>query len=338
MTRHKNSIWLFFGFLLLVIALIINMSVGSKYIPIFDVLRVFYDFNEDSYFDYMVRDTRFPRSVIAIFVAANMAVCGCVLQGVSNNPLASPSLLGITSGAVFAVVFLGFYLSIPLEYHGFVAFGGGIMGFACCYIVAKMAGLKNDPRGMVLILAGAIVSSLLGTIANALVLADQGLWTLLRNWIAGDINHVYMERLNDLWLFGVIPILILFYISRPLTLIILGTETAQATGVNVKFYMMVALTCAIFASTAATAVIGPVGFFGLVVPHMVRPLVGVHFRYAIPMNIFVGSTVGLVVDSIARTAFLPFIVNTSVIMQILGGIVFVLMVRRYYINKQVSNR
>ncbi len=336
MTVNKKIIWLIVGFFLFMAALVVNMSVGSQFISPKEVLRIFYKFNEQSYMDFIVLEQRFPRSLIAIYMGACMAVGGMVLQGVSNNPLASPSLLGITSGALFFVVFFGFYLNVPIHYHGLLAFIGGVFGFAMCYCTAKMLGITNDPRGLSLILAGSIISLLLATISEALILADQSLYVTLRNWANGDINHHYIDRLYNMWFIGVLSVGILWSIARPLTLITLGVETAKSCGVNVRFYLTLAIGCTMVATTSATAIIGPIGFMGLVVPHLVRPLVGNHFQYTIPMCIFVGGALGLLVDSIARTIFLPFIVHTSVITNFIGGIVFIIMVKRFYLQKRVG--
>lgn len=336
MLAQYRKLWVWLSMVVLLVTAVINMGVGSQFASPAQVINVFLNFNEESYQDFIIMYQRFPRTVIAIFVGAALAMGGDVLQGVSRNPLASPSLLGITSGAVFFVVFFGFYMSIPLEYHGFVAFAGGWFGFLSCYFVAKMAGVDNDPRGLTLILAGAVVSALYGSIANALVLADQNLWALLRSWINGDINHAYIDRLKGMWIFGVVCMVGLYVIARPLTLIVLGQETAQASGVNVKLYLIIAIFCVLGASTTAVSIIGPVGFIGLVVPHIVRPFAGSKFQYSLIINACIGGAVGCIVDAIARTAFLPLLLHTAVVMEFIGGIVFIIMVRKFYISKQTQ--
>lgn len=335
LSAHR-PIWVGISFVVLILMAIINMGIGSQWSAPWDVVDAFLNFDSESFQDFVIVYQRLPRTLIAIFVGAAMAMGGDVLQGISRNPLASPSLLGITSGAVFFVVFFGFYMGIPLVYHGYVAFLGGWFGFLACYFVAKMAGMDDDPRGLTLILAGAVVSALLGAIANALVLADQGLWALLRNWISGDINHAYIERLNAMWPFAIGCMMVLYGISRPLTLIVLGKETAQAVGVSVKRYSMIAIFCVLGASTTAVSIIGPIGFIGLVVPHMVRPFAGSQFKYSLAMNACIGGVVGCIVDAIARTAMLPIVLHSAVVMEFFGGLVFVFMVRRFYVSNRTQ--
>ncbi len=334
MTQYRH-IWVICSFIILCLAILLNLSAGSKWATPWQVVDVFIAFDDSSYSDFIIKYQRLPRTLIAIFVGAAFAMGGDVLQGITRNPLASPSLLGITSGAVFFVVFFGFYMAVPVPYHGFIAFAGGWFGFGCCYFVAKMAGVDNDPRGLTLILAGAVISVLLMSIANALVLADQGLWALLRSWIKGDINHAYIERLNAMWWFGVICMVGLYAIARPLSLIVLGTETAQSAGVNVKLYIVLAVFFVVGSSSVAVSIIGPVGFIGLVVPHIVRPFVGTKFQHSFIMNACVGGAVGCIVDTVARTALLPIILHTAVVSEFMGGLVFILMVRRFYISKSV---
>ena len=281
------------SFILLLVAILINMSVGSQFSSPREVLSALVNFNDNSYQDFIIIYQRLPRTLIAIFVGASLAMSGDILQGISRNPLASPSLLGVTSGAVLFVVFFGFYLAVPLDYHGIIAFAGGWFGFGSCYFVAKLAGVDQDPRGLTLILAGAIISSLYSAIASTLVLADPQLWELLRSWINGDINHAYIDRLQNMWAFGVLCMVGLYGIARPLTLVTLGQETARATGVNVKVYLSIALFCVLGASTSAISIIGPIGFIGLVVPHITRPFTGSLFKYSLVINALIGGAVGV---------------------------------------------
>lgn len=333
---QRKILWLGASFIIMLCAMVLNMGMGSQFATPLQVLDVFQNFNEDSYQDYIIRDQRLPRTLIAVFVGASLAVGGDVLQGITRNPLASPSLLGVTSGAMMFVVFFGFYLSIPLEYHGFIAMAGGWFGFLTCYFVARMAGFANDPRGLTLILAGALVSVLYASVAKALVLSDQQLWGILRDWINGDINHAYGDRLHSLWIFGVLCLGGVYALARPLTLIALGHDTARAVGVNVRVVLGVALFCVLGATTTAVSIIGPVGFIGLVVPHMVRPFAGANFAYSLPMNACIGGAVACVVDSIARTVFLPVVIHSAAVMEFVGGLVFIFMVRKFYNAKHTQ--
>lgn len=318
------------------VTLMLNLSFGAKPVEWLEIIKSYFAFNDQSYDHFIIRHQREPRSLIAMFIGATMAVSGAVLQGLTRNPLASPSLLGISSGASLFVVFFGFYFATPLELHGYIALVGGFFGFVSVMVLSKIAGIKNDPRNLSLILAGAIVSMLYGAIANSLVLADQNLRNSLMNWLSGNINHAYFDRLNEFWWLGAIAFAFLWVQSRALTLMTLGEEKAESAGVSVKRTQLLAIISCVTASSAAVAICGPIGFIGLVVPHIVRPFAGAHFVHQLPMNAFVGATIGLLADMFARLGFAPFVLNTSIIMELLGGIVFIFIVRRFYLSNGVK--
>ena len=176
--------------------LAMHLSLGAVTVPPGDLARALFAFDETRYEHVVVQYQRLPRAGIAIFVGAMMAISGTVLQGLTRNPLASPSLLGINAGAMFAVVFVGFYLGVSPALHGAIAFAGAWFGFGCCLALTRLAALGKDPRHLGLILAGAVTSILLGAIANALLLSDPGLRDALLGWVNGNINHVYADRLG----------------------------------------------------------------------------------------------------------------------------------------------
>lgn len=317
---------------MLLICLALNLSIGAKHIPVPEVIRALIAFDDSTYDHFIVLYQRFPRALIAMFVGSMMAICGMILQGLTRNPLASPSLLGVSSGASLFVIGLGFYTATPDVWHGALAFAGGWFGFFSCLALAKVAGIGNDPRNLSLILAGAIVSILYSAIANALLLADPGLRLDLLNWITGNINHVYIDRLYDIWWVWPIVVAGLMALAAPLTLILLGADKAQSAGVAVKSVSNMAILLSVGGAAASVSVCGPIGFVGLVVPHMVRPFAGAHFRLTIPLCALLGGAVVLLADLVARIAFAPFVLHTAIVMELLGGVLFIFIVKRFYLS------
>ena len=318
--------------LLLAVSFFANLSVGTITIPWTDIVSAFFRFDPDNYGHYVVFYQRLPRALIAIYVGATMAIGGVVLQDLTRNPLASPSTLGINAGAtvfVIAGVFL-FDLSVPAQ--GMAALAGGVAGFLGCLAVARMADQSRDPRGLALILSGALVSMLLVSIANAFLLSDPTRRTDFLGWVTGNINHVYADRLALFWWIGVIAFATLLLLARPLALITLGPEKAASAGVNVSMVSRLALTAVMLAAASAVAICGPVGFVGLVVPHIVRPLAGGRIGLALPAGGLVGGIICLLADLAARMAFAPYVLHTGLLMDLIGGLIFALIVKRYYLT------
>lgn len=318
--------------LLLPMALILGLHLwaGSGLSPL-AVLRALVQFDPDDYDHYLIVYQRLPRAVIALHVGAVLACAGAVLQGLVRNPLASPGTLGVSAGAMVFVI-VGAVIGLGVEAQGVAALIGGAVGGAGCLWVARLAGLAMDPRGMVLILAGALVSMLCLGIANAILLADPALRQNFLGWITGDINHVYFDRLARFWWIGWLAVLMMLLNARGLTLITLGADKAASAGVAVARVSRIGLAASVMAAASATAICGPVGFVGLVVPHLVRPFTGPNLSRLLPASALVGAMACLLADLIAREGFKPHVLHTGIMLDLLGGLFFVALVRRHYLG------
>ena len=330
--RLPRFIWFGASAVALLVAFLINISFGATRIPVLDILRALLWFDADNYDHFVIVFQRLPRSLIAIYLGAVMACGGAVLQGLTRNPLASPALIGINSGATLFVVASSMFVSLSPALLGVAAIMGGLIGFVSCLVVARLIGWSDDPRSLSVILSGAVLSMLFTSIANALLLAQPNLRSEFLGWITGNINHVYAERLYDFWWIGVIGFVALFALSRSLTLITLGNEKAASVGVSVGRVKLLALLAVVISTSSAVAICGPIGFVGLVVPHMVRPLIGANFAATLPANAMLGATVCLLADLGARTLFTPYVLHTGVMLDLVGGIFFAVIVKRFYLS------
>lgn len=320
------------GLCVLLVALAANLSLGSTDIPLSSIFDAVVAFDGDSYDHFILLYQRLPRAMIAMFVGAVMACGGAVLQGLTRNPLASPAILGISSGATLFVIASVFFLALPPAWQGAAAVAGGLFGFASCLLVARLTGMSRDPRGLSLILSGAVLSMLYTSIANALMLASPSQRTDFLSWMSGNINHVYADRLYDFWWLGAAGLAVMFVLARPLTLVTLGRDKAASAGVDVRRVTLTALGAVVVSASAAVAICGPVGFVGLIVPHVVRPVFGAGFGASLPANAVLGAAVCLLADLAARTAFAPYVLHTGVMMDLLGGLVFAVIVKRTYLG------
>ncbi|MCE7029225.1 FecCD family ABC transporter permease [Jiella avicenniae] len=318
--------------LLLVVAFLAQLSIGAITVPMGNVFAAFWSFDPQNYEHNVVLYQRLPRALIAVYVGALMACGGTVLQGLTRNPLAAPSTLGINAGAAAFVVGGIHLLDLGLAAQGAAALAGAVLGFLVCVAVARFAGLSRDPRGLSLILSGALVSMLLVGIANAFLLADPSRRTDLLSWMSGNINHVYADRLTSFWWIGVLSLFVLAVLARPLTLMSLGPEQAASAGVDVKRVTRLSLAAVMLGSGSAVAICGPVAFVGLVVPHLVRPFVGQGQIAGLPACALAGASACLVADLAARQAFQPYVLNTGILLDLVGGLAFFVIVKRYYLG------
>lgn len=318
--------------LLLLSALFANLAISAAAIPLSEVVHALLQGQAETYEQSVILYQRLPRALIAIYVGAMTAVAGAVLQGLTRNPLASPSTLGVNAGATLFVVAGAYLFNLPMGAQGIAALAGAFAGFLTCLFVGRMAGRTSDPRGLALILSGALVSMLFIGLTNAFLLSDPARRSDFLGWVSGNINHVYSDRLLAFWWIGALAFLVLVAMARPLTLILLGTEKAASAGVNVTFVSRLALGAAMLASGSAVAICGPIGFVGLVVPHILRPLVGNGFALLLPASALIGAGLCLMADLAAREAFQPYALHTGLLMDLFGGLVFVVIVKRFYLS------
>jgi iron complex transport system permease protein len=325
---------LFFGTVpfVLIMAFFANISIGANHIPLSEMLAAVTHFDADSYDQAIVLYQRLPRALIAVYVGTCMAASGAVLQGLMRNPLASPSTLGMNSGAALFVVGGAFVFHLDVQAQGWAALLGGLCGFLTCAAIPRFAGRSNDPRGLTLILSGALVSMLCVGLTNAFLLSDPARRADFLGWVTGNINHVYADRLYAFWWVGAAMLLVMAFLAKPLTLMLLGEEKALSVGVNVKRVSWLALMASVLASASAVAICGPIGFVGLVVPHIVRPFVGSQFTFVLPACGVVGASICLLTDLFAREAFQPYVLHTGLFMDLLGGLVFLVVVKRFYLS------
>lgn len=323
---------------LLFAALSIHLSMGADAPSFADTASALVRFEAENYDQSVILYQRLPRAMIAIYVGAITAVSGAILQGLVRNPLASPSTLGINSGATLATIAGAFIFNLDMKAQGIAALAGAVLGFLSCAGVARLAGRRNDPRGLSLILSGALVSMLLVATTNAIMLSDPARRADFLGWASGNINHVYIERLQAFWWIGLLSLGVAAILAKPLTLILLGHEKAESAGVNVNAVSRIGLAAAILGAGSAVAICGPIGFVGLVVPHLVRPLTGTDFRRLLPGCILAGATICLLADFAAREALRPYVLHTGLVMDLMGGIAFVVIVRRFYLAPSSRER
>lgn len=319
------------GLALMPVALVLNLSHGAGDVTLSDVAQALISFDDTRYEHAIVIYQRLPQALIAIYVGALMAVGGTVLQGLIRNPLASPATLGLNSGAALFVVAGAFLFDFSPVWQGGAALAGSIFGFVACLAVARLVGRTNDPRRLSFILSGVLVSMLLMGMTNALLLSDPSRRVEFLGWVTGNVNHAYVDRLYDFWWIGAVSLAILIGLARPLTLTLLGGEKAASAGVNVTAVSRIALLAVMIGTGSAVAICGPIAFVGLVVPHIARPLVGSGLGLALPAGAAIGASFCLLADLAARILFQPYVLHTGLLLDLLGGLVFIVIVKRFYL-------
>lgn len=274
----------------------------------------------------IIREIRFPREVAAIFVGAALSVSGAIMQGMTRNPLADPGLLGLTAGANAALALTIAFIP-SANYFGIMiacfigAAGGAVMVFSMGVI--KKGGFSPFR----IVLAGAAVSAFLHAIAEGVgiyfkISKDVSMWT------AGGIIGTSWSQLQTIIPFITIGILMSLFLSRQLTIMSLSEEVAVGLGQNTARIKTLLFIIIILLAGASVALVGNMAFIGLMVPHIVRAIVGTDYRFILPMSAITGATFMLFADTLGRTINSPFETPVAAIVSMIGLPFFLFIVHK----------
>jgi len=305
-------------FAALVVAIVAAPFVGStslSFSRVFSSAVPFAD-NVDAQIFFIAR---LPRALAAALVGGTLAAAGVVFQGLLRNPLATPYTLGVSAGASLGAMVAITFGSAWLV--GGVASASLAGAFLAVAIVYALANARH--RGMsttVLLLAGVTLNAFF----SALILFVQYLSDFAQTfralrWLMGDLDVAGYEPIVFALPLVVIAFAAFAWLARPLNLLSIGAEAAGTRGVNVERAQRVAFFSASLATGAAVAVGGPIGFVGIIVPHLVRLVVGADHRLVLPASTLFGAAFLVACDVIARTAFAPIELPVGIITAIIGG-------------------
>jgi iron complex transport system permease protein len=270
---------------------------------------------------------RLPRIIFAGIVGGSLAAAGVVFQGLLRNPLADPYILGISGGA--AVGALGALLLgigfLPLGVSG-SAFLGALVTIVLVYSIART---KNELHSTTLLLAGVIVNAFFSAVIMFLITtaSDKSLHNAMF-WLMGDLSLAEWREITLAGLFLIFGFVVIFIYARHLNLIAISEETAMQLGVNVEQTKIILLLAASLVTGVAVSVSGIIGFVGLIVPHMMRIVVGSDHRLLLPSSVLFGSSFLIVADTFARTIIAPAELPVGVITVLCGAPYFIYLLRR----------
>lgn len=276
----------------------------------------------------IIWQVRVPRNVTAILVGAGLAVAGASFQGLLRNPLADPYILGVSSGAAVGAAL---YLTSA------TMVGGAIIGLApsafigalvAVFLVYQLAKIGSRVEIETLILSGVVVGSFMTAILSMLLIRMYSNVHQVIFWLMGSLNRSGWDQLSwSAWVI-VIIVLCIFLIARPLNIMTMGEPVAQSLGVSTERIKILILVLASLITALAVSIAGTIGFVGLVVPHVVRLLMGPDHRLLLPMSAIVGAIFLLWADTIARTILSPLEVPVGIVTACIGAPFFGYLLRR----------
>lgn len=279
----------------------------------------------------ILKTSRMPRALIALFVGASLSVSGVLMQTLTKNPMASPGLLGVNSGAAFFMVFA--YSFLPKFTQGYImifSFIGAALAVVLVYALA--GGIKGSIQTFDLTLAGAAVSAFFMSFTQVILYKDQKTMEEVMFWLTGSVEGRSMDILIKVIPYLIAAWIICFIIAGRLNIFSLGEEIAKGLGLNTELLKIVMILLTVVLAGASVAVAGPIALVGLIIPHLTRALVGSEFKWIIPYSIVLGAIFLLLSDIGARFIAFPKEIPVGAVTAIIGTPFFI------YIARKAENR
>ncbi len=270
---------------------------------------------------------RIPRTVLAMLVGAALALAGSVFQAVTRNPLADPGIFGISAGAGVAVVsgIAFFGITGPYPTMGLAILGSAVTA-AFVYAVGSLG--RGGATPLKLALAGAATAAAMSSLISAILLPRVDILETFRFWQIGGVGGATWDRIAAVAPVLAIGALICFAYARGMNSLALGDDLAQGLGENVARTRIVASVGAVVLCGAATAIAGPIGFVGLVIPHLCRLLIGTDHRWLLPFSLVAGASLLVAADIVGRVIARPSEVEVGIVTAFIGAPFFIWVVRR----------
>jgi iron complex transport system permease protein len=320
-----------FGWLLLALAVLLavvvaSIAIGSKDIPVSTVFEAIFA-HDDSDDHAIIQALRMPRTVLGLLVGFALGMSGALIQALTRNPLADPGILGVNAGsAFFVVIAVGFFGVSSIQGYIWFAFFGAVVATLAVYAVGSVGRAGATP--VRLTLAGVAIGAVLSGISSGITLLDPTTFDRLRQWGAGSLVAPGYETIWAVAPFIGIGLIIALAMARPLNAVALGDDLASALGANIvrtRAFVVVATT---LLAGAATAAAGPIGFVGLMIPHVARWIVGPDQRWIFVFTVVLSPVLLLTADIVGRLVMRPGELQVGIVTAFIGAPVLIALARR----------
>jgi iron complex transport system permease protein len=322
----RQAAWLLAAVVVLALLTVASLAVGARGLSLGTVWQALTQFDPTNG-DHAVVQARIPRTVLGLLGGGALGLAGAAMQGVARNPLADPGILGVNAGAALAVV-TGIYVFGVSSLTGYIwfAFIGAAAAAVVVYLVASLG--REGATPVKLALAGAALSAGLYSLMNVILVSSQDTLDRFRFWQVGGISGRDWSVVLPGLPFLAAGAVIVLSTGRILNGVALGDDIARGLGQRVGLARGVTALGVVLLCGSATALAGPIGFVGLVIPHAVRSLTGPDYRWILPFSLVLAPALLLAADIIGRVVLLPGEVPAGIMTALVGAPVFVWLIRR----------
>ena len=316
--------------LAVVVAVVCSLAFGSRVVGWSDVVAGV--LHPDDTIAQAAVASRVPRTLLGLLVGAALGLAGSVMQGLTRNPLADPALLGVSSGAsLFVVLGMAWVGLATLTQYVWAAFLGAALASLLVYAIGSMG--REGATPLKLALAGAATSAALLSAVSMVLLTRTDVLDTFRFWQVGSIGRASYAEIGQIVPFLVVGTVLAVGCARGMDAIALGDEVATGLGQRVGLVRGVGALATVLLCGASVAIAGPIGFVGLVVPHLARAFTGPSHRWLLPYAAALGAALLLVADVVGRVVARPQEVEVGIVTAVLGAPVFIAIIRRQKVRE-----
>ena len=329
--RFSPETWIRIFMVVLVLVVLASLCLGRVTIPFLQTLKILFspvlslepDWSETTYS--VVMDVRLPRILAGLLVGAALSISGASFQGVFQNPLVSPHILGVAAGAGFGAALAILFFDNIWMIH-LISFLFGLASVAMTYALSRV--YKMTPV-LMLVLSGIVVGSLFSALTSLLkYMADpMNKMPAIVFWLLGSLNHVSFKNLLITLPIFMVCMAVLLMVRWRINLLSMGEEDAKSLGINTEALKAVIILSATIATASAVCISGIIGWIGIMIPHIGRLIVGPDHKYLLPISMVIGAAYLVAVDTIARTA-LTTEIPIGILTAVFGAPVFAFLLRK----------
>jgi len=325
-SRAVLSFGLLVGLGILILLVGGSIMLGAADISFSTIWDSIFAYNDTLFQHLVIRTARLPRVVSGLMVGASLAVAGGMMQGITRNPLASPDILGVNSGAAFAVVLVVYTVgNATLSVYAIASIIGASLSAVIVYALGSMGRSGTTP--LKLTLAGVIFTSFMGSFTTMILIRDERTLEQIRFWTVGSLAGREWSLFAQTAPYMVLGLIGGIVLARQITTISLGEDIATGLGQNTIVIKGLSAVVVVLLAGGAVALAGPVGFVGLVAPHLARFLVGQDYRWVLPYSALIGGALVVIGDIGARMIIRPQELPVGIMLAMFGAPFFIYLAR-----------
>lgn len=325
--KLTKTIGIYLGSILFLgLCVLASLAWGSKNVGFSEAINALLNSTDLSFSALVVRE-RIPRTIFGIMAGASLGISGALMQSITRNPIADPSILGVNTGAsLFVVIGIAYFNINSANQYIWLALAGAGITAVIVYFIGSIGNGGATP--IKLALAGAATSAVLTSLVSAIILPRSDAMDKFRFWQVGSIGGANWDSIRLILPFVIIGLIISIASTPALNVLALGDDVATGLGVNIGIIRIICAVAGVILSGATTAIAGPIAFIGLMIPHTIRLIFGSNLNGIVPLSAIGGAALLIISDVIGRVIGSPGEVQVGIITAFIGAPILIMIARK----------